>query len=345
MKFEAITLKDIAKALNLSISTVSKALRKSYEISAETQKLVAEYAELHNYKPNSFAQGLRKGNSKSIGVIVSNIDNNFFSQVINGIESVAHQNEYIVMISQSHESYEQELLTVQNLASRAIDGLLVSLCAETDNVDHFKDINGRGLPVVFLDRITNEIDTHKVICNNFKGAYDATQHLIQQGFRRIAHVTSSNSLSITLERLEGYLKALEDNAIEFDENLIKYCTHGGMIYNETHTAITELLALNNRPDAIFTASDRLSTSALSILTQLNIKVPNEMGLVGFTNSVSADIFNPPLTAIVQPAYEIGRMATEMLLQIIEAKNPVTKFEKKVLDTELIIRNSSIKPKL
>jgi len=344
MKFEAITIKDIAKALNLSISTVSKALRKSYEISADTQKLVADYAEQHNYKPNLIAQGLRKGKSKSIGVIVTNIDNNFFSQVINGIESVAHKKEYNVIISQTHESYEREVLTVQNLSSRSIDGLVVSICAETYNVDHFKEVNSKGLPVVFFDRVTNEINTHKVTCNNFKGAYDATQHLIQQGFRRIAHVTSSNSLSITLERLEGYLKALEDNAIDFDENLIKYCTHGGMIYDEVNTAITELLAMNERPDAIFTASDRLSTTTLSILTKMKIKVSKEMGLVGFTNSVSADIFNPPLTAVVQPAFEIGQHGTEMLIQIIEAKRPITKFEKKVLDAELVIRGSSIKTK-
>jgi LacI family transcriptional regulator len=330
MKFETITIKDIAKALNLSISTVSKALRNSYEISADTQKLVMDYAEEHNYKPNPIAQGLRKGKSKSIGVIVTNIDNNFFSQVINGIESVAHKKDYTVIITQSHESYQREVLNLQNLQTRSLDGLLVSLSAETANVDHFKAVHSKGLPIVFFDRITDEIETHRVNCNNFQGAYEATQHLVQQGYKRIAHITSSNSLSITLERQEGYLKALEDYGLKVEE--------------ETDEAIHELLAMDNRPDAIFTASDRLSTSTLSILSKLGIKIPQEIALAGFTNSVSADIFNPPLTTIVQPAFEMGQTATEMLIQLIERKRPPSSYEKKVLDAELVIRQSSLKNK-
>lgn len=344
MKFEAITIKDIAKALNLSISTVSKALRNSYEISAETQKLVMDYAEQHNYKPNPIAQGLRKGKSKSIGVIVTNIDNNFFSQVINGIESVAHKKDYTVIITQTHESYKREVLTVQNLMTRSPDGLLVSLCAETANVGHFKEVHDKGLPIVFFDRVTNDINTHKVICNNFHGAYEATQHLAQQGFQRIAHITSSNSLSITLERLEGYLKALEDNGLQIDERYIKYCVHGGMIKEETEAAVHQLLSMEEKPDAIFTASDRLSTTTFSILKKMDIRIPQDIALVGFTNSVSADVFDPPLTAILQPAFELGQTATEMLIQLIESKRPPMRFEKKVLDAELVIRQSSVKNK-
>jgi LacI family transcriptional regulator len=342
MRFEAITLKDIAKALNLSVSTVSKALRNSYEISTETQKLVSAYAEKHNYRPNLAAQGLRKGKSKSIGVIVTNIANNFFSQVIDGIESIAHKKEYNIIISQTHESYEQELSTVQNLAARSIDGLLISLSAETSDTTHFKEINQKGLPIVFFDRVPHDINTHKVICNNYKGAYDATQHLIQQGFKRIAHITSSDSLSITLERLEGYLKALEDNKISFDENLVKYCKPGGMIYEEAFTAITELLSGSEKPDAIFTASDRLSLTTLSILAKLHISVPDQMAIVGFTNTGSADIMNPPLTAVVQPSFEIGQQATELLIKMIEAKRPITEFETKILDVDLQIRLSSLR---
>lgn len=342
MKFEVITIKDVAKALGLSISTVSKALRGSYEISTETQKLVAGYAAEHNYKPNPIAQGLRKGRSKSIGVIVTNIDNSFFSQVINGIESIAYRKDYNVMITQTHESYEQEIKAVQNLSSRSIDGLLISLCTETICTDHLKEVNSKGLPIVFFDRIAADINTHTVACNNFKGAYDATNHLIKQGFKRIAHITSSNNLSITLERLEGYLKALEDNGIDVDESLIKNCIHGGMIYEEISEAVTELVNMPDMPNAIFTASDRITTTTLSILTKMKIKVPEQISLAGFTNSVSADIFNPPLTAVVQPAFEMGKQAVEMLIQMIEARRPVTKFEKKVLDAELVIRRSSIK---
>lgn len=340
MKSETITIKDIAKALGLSVSTVSKALRGSYEISAETQTLVQEYAGRINYKPNPIAQGLRKGKSKSIAVIVPNIDNNFFSQVINGIESIAHKKDYNVIITQTHESYEREVLTTQHHFSRSVDGLIVSISAESENVDHFEEVQNKGLPVVFFDRVPDKIKTHKVIANNLQGAFEATQHLIQQGHRHIAHITSSDFLSITAERLEGYIRALEVNGLPVEDQYIKYCAHGGMIKEETYDALHELLALKNKPDAILTASDRLSTTTLSILTQLKMNVPGEIALVGFTNTISADIFNPPFSAVVQPAFEIGKTATELLVQLIESKRPIINFEKRVLNTELIIRKSS-----
>src|SRR6266567_3474994 len=186
MKFEALTIKDIARALQLSVSTVSKALRGSHEISQETKETVLAYAREHNYKPNPIAQSLKRGRSKSIGVVVCNIDNNFFSQVINGIESIAHQKDYNVIITQSQESYEREVSNSEHLSSRSVDGLIISLSAETKNVDHLIKLHEKGLPIVFFDRITDEIPTHRVVANNYKGAYEATQHLLQQGCRRIA---------------------------------------------------------------------------------------------------------------------------------------------------------------
>jgi LacI family transcriptional regulator len=342
MKFEALTIKDIARALGLSVSTVSKALQGSHEISTGTKATVLEYARMHNYRPNPIAQSLKKGRSKSIGVIVCNIDNNFFSAVINGIESVARQKGYNVIITQSQESYEREVANTEHLSSRSVDGLIISLSAETKNVDHLTKLHDKGLPIVFFDRVTDLITTHQVIANNYKGAYEATRHLLQQGFRRIAHITSSGSLSITLERLAGYKRALEDEGIEVDERYIKFCQHGGMLPEETSQALTQLLQLKNKPDAIFTASDRLSTTTLSLLRKMKIAVPAQMGLVGFTNSISADIFNPSLTAVVQPALEMGQVVTDMLIQLIETKRPITHFRKQVLETELQIRDSSMR---
>jgi LacI family transcriptional regulator len=342
MKFEALTIKDIAKALGLSVSTVSKALRGSYEISEETKKIVIAYAREHNYKPNPIAQSLKQGLSKSIGVIVCNIDNNFFSRVIDGIESVAHQKDYNVIITQSQESYEREVANSEHLSSRSVDGLIISLSAETQNVDHLLKLHKKGLPIVQFDRVTDKVPTHRVTADNCKGAYEATRHLLQQGFRRIAQITSSNSLSITSERMEGYKAALTDAGLKPDERYIKYCLHGGMIQAETQQALTELLQMDQRPDAIFTASDRLSTTTLSLLRKMNIDIPGQIGLVGFTNSISADIFNPSLTAVVQPALEMGKLATEMLIQLIESRRPVTQFQRRVLDTELKIRDSSRK---
>ena len=342
MKFEATTIKDIAKALGLSTSTVSRALRGSYEISSETKKMVLEYAEKFNYRPNPIALSLREKRSRSIGVVVCEIANNFFSQVINGIESIAYNRGYHVIVSQSHESYKREVVNIDHLASRSVDGLLVSLSNETIDVSHFKKLYDKGLPIVFFDRITEEIETHKVIIDNFKGAYDATMHLVEYGYKRIGHVTNSEQLYITKQRLAGYRRALEDMGIAYDEKLVKYCDHGGMIIQEIEEAATELMRMEQRPDAIFACSDRLTTSLLATLKKSGLKIPDDIALLGFTNSLVVDYFDPPLTAVKQPAFEIGQVATEMLIQIIESKRPVTEFETRILEPELFVRASTSK---
>jgi LacI family transcriptional regulator len=342
VKFETVTIKDIAKALGLSTSTVSRALRGSYEISPETKKLVLEYAEKINYRPNPIALSLKERRSRSIGVVVTEIANNFFSQAINGIESIAYNRGYHVTISQTHESFERELVTIQHMASRSVDGLLVSLSNETTDLTHLKQLHDKGLPIVFFDRITDEIKTHKVTANNFNGAYDSTMHLAKQGCKRIAHVTNSPNLSITKERLEGYKKALEQSNLPFDEKLVQYCYHGGMLYTEIEEAIGRLLKAKQRPDAILTASDRITISCFTALRKAGINIPGDMALIGFSNTNMADLINPPLSAVRQPAFEMGQVATELLIQIIESKRPITEFETRILDTELFIRNSSQK---
>lgn len=342
--FEAITIKDIAKALGLSTSTVSRALRGSYEISPETKKVVLEYAEKHNYRPNPIALSLKERKSRSIGVVVCEIANNFFSQAINGIESIAYNRDYHVIITQSHESYDREIINAQHLSSRSVDGLLVSLSSETENIEHFKRLHDKGLPIVFFDRVTDEIDTHKVIVDNYKGSFEATEHLIKSGFKKIAHVTSSAHLSITKERLAGYRDALLKHKLPFEESYIKYCQHGGMLLSEVENNVKELIHLKNKPDAIFAASDRLTTGCFGTIKNLGLNIPKNLGLIGFTNSGLIELLNPSLTAIKQPAFEMGQVATELLLQLIESKRPVTEFQTRVLNTELIIRDSSVKNK-
>ena len=342
MNFNAITIRDIAKELHLSVSTVSKALRDSYEISEKTKKLVLEYAQENNYRPNPMAQSLKRGHSKSIGIVVSSIDNQFFSQVINGMESEAYSQGYNVIITQSHESYDLEVQNVGHLIHRSIDGLLISISTETNDVEHLRKLQNQGLPIVFFDRVSSEIETHKVIVDNSKGSFEATMHLLDSGFKHIAHITSSVSSSVTYERLSGYKQALSESGLEIDERYIKYCHHGGKDLDEIQQAIDELLLLDIKPDAIVTASDRITTSTLTLLHKLNVKIPQDIALVGFTNTVLADVLNPSLTSVHQPAFEIGRKATEMLLSIINSKRPVTEFENVVLPTELFIRNSSLK---
>ncbi|EHQ26739.1 LacI family DNA-binding transcriptional regulator [Mucilaginibacter paludis] len=338
--FEPITIKDIAKALGLSTSTVSRALRGGYEISAETKKLVLEYAEKINYHPNPIALSLKERRSHSIGVVVCEVANNYFSQAINGIESIAYSRGYHVIITQTHESSEREVVNVQHLASRSVDGLLISLSSETQDLSHLKYLHEKGLPMVFFDRVTNDIDTHKVIANNYEGAFSATEHLIKAGFRRIGHLTSSPQLSISIERLEGYKAALAKYKIPFNPDYLQNCMHGGMIQEEVEVAVKRLITLPDRPDSVFVAGDRLSTGCLISLKKHGLKVPSDISMAGFTNSDYAELFSPALTTVRQPAFKIGQIATEMLIQLIESKYPVTEFETRMLDTELFIRESS-----
>ncbi len=338
--YEAITIKDIGKALGLSTSTVSRALRGSYEISSETKKLVLEYAEKINYRPNPVALSLKGRRNRSIGVIVSEIANNFFSQAINGIESIAYNRGYHIIISQSHESFEREKVNIDHLASRSVDGLLVSLSSETKDLSNLIGLHEKGLPIVFFDRISDEINTYKVIVDNQQAAYDATLHLIKKGHTRIAHITSAENLSITKDRLEGYKRALEENKIAYNEKLVHYCSHGGMIQQEIEDSLKKMWAIKQKPDAVVAASDRITTGFLMAMRKMNLKVPENIAVVGFTNTNVPEIFNPPLTTIRQPAFEMGQVATELLIKIIESKRPITEFETRVLNTELNVRESA-----
>lgn len=340
--FETYTIKDIAKALGLSTSTVSRALNGSYEIGAETKRLVLEYAEKINYRPNPIALSLKEQKSHSIGVVVAEVANNFFSQAINGIESIAYNRGYHVIITQTHESAAREEVNVKHLLSRHVDGLLVSVSSETTDMSPYQYLLGKGLPIVFFDRAGTDIKTNQVTVNNYKAAFEATEHLIQGGFRRIAHLTGSANLPISAERLRGYRDALEKHQVPYTPELTKYCGHGGMIVEEVDQAIRELLALTERPDAIFIAFDRLTTNCVAILKDLGIRIPQDIALAGFTNSDVAQLFDPPLTVIRQPAFQVGQVATEMLISTIESRYPVTEFKTEVLDTVLIPRASSVK---
>jgi DNA-binding LacI/PurR family transcriptional regulator len=342
MKFEAVTIKDIARALGLSTSTVSRALRDSYEISPETKQRVLEYSEKINYRPNPIALSLKEKRSRSIGIIVCEIANSFFSQIINGIESIAYDKGYNVIISQSHESYAREVINTQYLASRSIDGLLVSVSSETQDLDHLKNLHDRGFPIVFFDRIVEEMQTHKVTVDNFKGAYDATEHLIKSGYKNIAALAGSEYLSITKERLGGYRKALEDNNREFDPAYIQHCLHGGMLYDEVENALNELLKLKTRPDAVLASADKLTTNCLRYFKKRKIKVPDDVAVIGFSNLDLTDLLSPSLSVVRQPAYEMGQLCTELLIQQIESKRPVKDFERIVLPPQLFIRESTDK---
>jgi DNA-binding LacI/PurR family transcriptional regulator len=340
MKTDNITIKDIAKALNLSSSTVSRALKGSYKISEATQLLVKEYAEAHHYRPNLMAQSLKNQKSRCIGVVLCSIPNSFFAEVISGIESVAYSKDYLLIITQNLESYEREVKNLENLTWRSVDGLLISLSTETKDIGHFQKLHDQGLPMVFFDRVTDAIPTHQVITDNAGGAYKATRHLIERGYKRIATITSSPFLSITKERLEGYKKALTEHNRPVNEDYIQYCPHGGMMIEEIETALQNLLNLPEPPDALLTASDRITIGSYSLIQRKGLIIPGEMAVAGFSNFNAPELFNPPLTTVRQNAFEMGKLATELLIQQVESKRPVSLFEKKVLPTELIVRSST-----
>lgn len=243
MKFETVTIKDIAKALGISTSTVSRALRGSHEINEETKQMVQAYADRMQYQPNPIARSLKESSSKAIGVIVPEIDNTFFAQALTGIDAFAHQRGYHVVIFQSFESYDREIRNAQQLVSRRVDGLLVSLSSQTNDLSHFRMLQERGLPIVFFDRVPESLEAHTVTANNFQGTYEAVRHLLAQGRRRIAHITSKPWLSTTKERLAGHQAALREQGLPFDESYAKYCANGGMVAAEVEEAVKELLAL------------------------------------------------------------------------------------------------------
>lgn len=340
MRYEAVTIKDIAKALGFSTSTVSRALRDSYEISPETKALVLECAEKLNYKPNPAALSLKERRTRSIGVIVCEIANNFFSQVIDGIESIAYDRGYNVIITQSHESFDRELANLNFLSSRSVDGLLVSVSTETNDMSHFKELHDRGMPIVFFDRITEEIDTHMVMLDNFKASYDATEHLIHNGYKRIAAIANSEFLSITTDRLSGYKEALAANGIPVEPGFIKHCFYGGIDISEVEDAVNKLLTLKEKPDAILCTSDKLTIGCLGTLVRRKLRIPEDIAMIGFSNTQVGELLAPPLSVVRQPATDMGRDATELLLQLVESKRPVKNFEKRLLSPEMIIRGSS-----
>ncbi len=342
MKFEAVTIKDIAKALGLSTSTVSRALRDSYEISPETKDRVLAYAKQINYRPNPIALSLKEKRSRSIGVIISEIANSFFSQAIDGIESVAHDRGYNVIIAQSKESFDKEMSAINYLASRSVDGILISISSETKDVSLIEDLHSKGLPFVCFDRIINELDTFKICFDNFKTAYNATTQLIRNGYKRIAHLANAEYLSITQERVAGYRKALEDNKLPFEDRLMFYARHGGLVYQEVEDAMNAALRLKPGIDAVFASSDKLTTNILRYCRKHKVSIPDELGLLGFSNLDLTDLLSPSLSVVHQPAFEMGKLAAESLLKIVESKRPIKDYETFVLPGEILHRESSRK---
>lgn len=337
MRFEKITIKDVAKALGVSTSTVSRALRDSYEIGADTKKRVLEYSQKMNFMPNQMASSLKARTSKSIGIVVSEIANSFFSQVMNGIESVAHRKGYHVIVTQTHGCNSREIANVIHLASHSVDGILISLSPGTIDVSYLKELFDKKMPLVFFDRVSDEINTHKVMCDNFQGAYDAVSYLVESGYKKIAFLGGAKHLSNIQERFAGYSEALAYAGISLNDEYIKFCEQGGLHQEESEQAVKSMLEA--KPDAVLVCGDRLTATSLKYFKQNNIKVPEDLAMICFSNQDFAELLDPPLTTVYQPAFEIGGYATDLLFQMINSKSEVKKFEMKKFPCQLNKRAS------
>lgn len=332
-----MNLRELAKELNLSISAVSKALRDSHEISPATKALVMAKAKELNYEVNPFASGLRKQKTKTIAVVVPEIDNNFFALAIKGIESVAQEEGYHVLIYLTHEDMQKEVGITKLLQNGRVDGIIISLSSQTSDTDHLQKLKEKNLPFVFFDRVAENIDAPKVTTDDYESGMMATQHLINNGCKKISFLSISNNLSISNKRMNGYFDALKKNGLFIDESLVIDC---GLNEQANKELIFKMLQKKNRPDGIFASVEKLALDTYHICNDLRIKIPEEIKIIGFSNLSTAGLLNPSLTTITQPAFEIGKEAAGVLFKIIEKKGSQINLDKKIISSILIERNST-----
>jgi len=347
MNYNLVTIKDIARELGISPSTVSRALKDHPDISAETKKTVNQLATKLNYQPNTVALNLRQSKTNTIGVIIPEIVHFFFSTIISGIEDVAYRAGYNVILAQSNESQAREITDLKALFNSRVDGMLMSLSRGTTNFDHIESIIAKGVPFVFFDRVYNNPRLSKVIVDDFAGAKEATLHLIAQGCKRIAHIEGPPNLDISTQRLEGYKEALKEHNIKFLDELIAVCPSGTI--EEGKVATDQLLSLKKRPDAIFATNDPAAMGAMQSIKEKGLKIPDDIAVVGFSNWFFSSLMEPPLSSVDQPGFEMGQEAAKLLIRQIEKKDKdkmetEIPSEIKILKTRLIVRASSQKSK-
>jgi LacI family transcriptional regulator len=338
---KAVTLKQIAEELNLSVTTVSKALKDYPDVSKKTKQLVLDLAEKLNYVPNSFAVNLRTNKSKTIGVIIPELVHHFFSTVINGILNEAEKQGYLVILMQSNENYELETKQVDLLINKGVGGILISLSNKTNDFLHLKKIMDHDIPLILFDKISKSVNCSKVIIDDRKAAYDAVTYLIKKGHLRIAHFRGGLNPQNSIDRFLGYKQALLDHDIPYDKSLVYICDSNSD-FNDGYRNAEKLIADHgDNVDALFTINDLLAIGALRYFTDNNIKVPKQIAVCGFSNWLMSSMVTPTLTTVEQPGYEMGKKSAEHLLFEIDCKHKGIKTEPKriILQTELIIRES------
>jgi len=333
-----ITLKNIAKEFGVSISTVSKALKGSHEISEEVRQRIQAYADYYNYKPNNLALQLRNQKTSVIGVIIPEIVHHFFSTVIDGIEQYANEKGYNVMVCVSNESYEKEVLNFSLLANGSVDGLIVSVARETQEnkiYKHFEALIKDEFPLVLFDRIIDEVECDKVVIDDVGGGFKAANHLIDVGCKRIALLTTEDYVSVGSLRKEGFIKALTSNGIAIDENLI-FKLDDNM---DLTSQIEKVFDVPNPPDGILAVNEIYAANALIIAKKRGLSIPEDLAIIGFTSGLISKFTSPPLTCVEQHGFLMGKQAAELLINRIENNAPLV-FQKEVISTNLKIRKST-----
>ncbi len=331
-----VTIKDIAEKLGISVSTVSRALKDHPDISLKTRQAVKELAKLLGYKPNLIALNLKNSKTNTIGLIVPEVEHHFFSKILNGIEEVAYENNYNVLVVQSNESYMREVLNTQTLIANRVDGVLVSFAKETQDYSHFQQMLDYEIPIVFFDRTIEDFHADGVVVDDYSGAYNAVKHLIDKGCKRIALYSSPQHMLIGKNRFQGYKDALEKHGLKYEKDLVYPCD----TIDSAMKISRSVLKKHDKPDGIFAVNDLTAIGVMKVAKQLGIKIPEDLKVVGFENSRSATICEPELTSVDQFGYNLGKKSAELLLKRIKDNDFNYEPEYLKLKTELIIRGSS-----
>jgi LacI family transcriptional regulator len=334
-----VTLKQIAKELDVSISTVSKSLKDSAEISEDTRQKVQAFAKLYNYKPNNIALSLKNKKTKTIGIIIPEIVHHFFATVISGVENVANEHGYNVIVCLSDESFDKEVINMEMLANGSIDGFIMSLSKETQqkkDFHHITEVINQGMPVVMFDRITNDILCDKVIIDDHLSAIQAVQTLIDKGFKRIALITTVDYVSVGKLRTEGYLKALKSNDIKIDENLILKIED----IEHCDEAIDNLIN-SQKIDAIFAVNELFAVTAIKSALKIGLKIPEDIAVIGFTDGIISKYSSPSITTVSQNGIKMGGKAAKMLIERLESEDEDDEhYRTEVIETHLVEREST-----
>ncbi|MFT4024597.1 MAG: LacI family DNA-binding transcriptional regulator [Flavihumibacter sp.] len=332
-----VTIADIARVLNITPATVSRALNNHPGIKSETKKRVRETAVRLNYQPNKIASSLRLGRSNILGVIIPSAEISFFGSVVHGIEKVANENNYNVVIYQTNEQSDYEKKGVQTFMQSRVDAVLASISKETTNLDHFAEIKKRGVPLILFDRASDELGVSSVVVNDYAGAFEATRHLIQQGCRHIAHIGGQQHVTIFNQRLKGYVDALRAHQIPVNNDLV---LHGKVSIESGRACMNALLEKKQRPDGVFAVEDFTALGAMQALKAATVKMPEEVALIGFANEAFGEFITPSLSTVNQQTVKMGEEAAKLYFDSLRKGGNHLHPRKMVLEPELIIRESS-----